>query len=441
MSQMAQPSNKSDSICGSEAKNANLCADLIDVKQNLSAAVVVVCATAPSQQNSHIDNNNDCNFNSQADSESKYQSIKITTQVATSAVAINHQQKQQQQLVTGMAKNRDYKICEHFNESLNIDKTAAAATTLTKMKEHVQQSAAENLKQGQTIDLQQHKSRQQQQQSEQTQSQHASVAYSQVPSQTANNRSVLILREISPETPEDLVKNIFISENCPSEPVHCEYAHNNSWYVTFKNDEDARQALTFIRKYAIEWNNKLIMARIKPKPATISVNNDQNTNSLLASTMSNASITNMSSADLPDGPALVSSTNSTITGTSLINPVASTSAVSADGVVLHRHQTPGPIMPGHHIMPHHHHGSPAPSGSHHYSYAPMGYYGPPPTTMVPMWNAGNQPYLDLREYFKRNGLVPDQASFKQNQHNLVISTPPLPSSQQPQTHYHKIEKK
>lgn len=89
----------------------------------------------------------------------------------------------------------------------------------------------------------------------------------------ANNRSILILREIEANSPESSVRDIFNSENCPSKPVHCEYALQNSWYVTFKDDEDARLALAYIRKNIVRWKGKPIMARYKPKPPAPSAAN------------------------------------------------------------------------------------------------------------------------------------------------------------------------
>lgn len=89
----------------------------------------------------------------------------------------------------------------------------------------------------------------------------------------ANNRSILILREIEPTSSESSVRDIFTSENCPSKPIHCEYALQNSWYVTFSDDEDARLALAYIRKHIVKWKGKPIMARYKPKPAVPSAAN------------------------------------------------------------------------------------------------------------------------------------------------------------------------
>lgn len=58
---------------------------------------------------------------------------------------------------------------------------------------------------------------------------------------------------------------MFNGENCPP-VVSCEFAHNNSWYVTFETDDDAQRAWQFLREEVREFQGKPIMARIKAKP-------------------------------------------------------------------------------------------------------------------------------------------------------------------------------
>lgn len=82
-----------------------------------------------------------------------------------------------------------------------------------------------------------------------------------------NKRCVLILREISDQTPKQDIENLFNSESCPKF-VNCEFAHNNSWYVTFDSDEDAQEAYKYLREDVKEFQGKPIMARIKAKPIT-----------------------------------------------------------------------------------------------------------------------------------------------------------------------------
>lgn len=57
---------------------------------------------------------------------------------------------------------------------------------------------------------------------------------------------------------------LFSSENCPR-PISCEFAANNSWYITFESDEDAQKAFKYLREEVKEFQGKPIMARIKPK--------------------------------------------------------------------------------------------------------------------------------------------------------------------------------
>ncbi|KAJ7372864.1 La- protein 4 [Desmophyllum pertusum] len=53
-------------------------------------------------------------------------------------------------------------------------------------------------------------------------------------------RCIVVLREIPESTPIEDVKAIFAGENCPSW-THCEFAHNNYWYVQFDSEENAQK--------------------------------------------------------------------------------------------------------------------------------------------------------------------------------------------------------
>ncbi|XP_053209945.1 probable serine/threonine-protein kinase DDB_G0282963 [Panonychus citri] len=80
-----------------------------------------------------------------------------------------------------------------------------------------------------------------------------------------SKRCVLILREIPESTPLKDVQNLFNGKDCPKY-VSCEFAHNNSWYVSFESDEDAQRAYRYLREDVQTFQGKPIMARIKAKP-------------------------------------------------------------------------------------------------------------------------------------------------------------------------------
>ncbi|KAE9530960.1 hypothetical protein AGLY_011422 [Aphis glycines] len=80
-----------------------------------------------------------------------------------------------------------------------------------------------------------------------------------------HKRCIVILREIPQTTPIEDIKGLFAGESCPK-MISCEFAHNNSWYITFENDEDAQRAFLYLREEVKEFQGRPIMARIKAKP-------------------------------------------------------------------------------------------------------------------------------------------------------------------------------
>lgn len=56
-----------------------------------------------------------------------------------------------------------------------------------------------------------------------------------------------------------IFQGLFAGESCPK-MISCEFAHNNSWYITFENDEDAQKAFLYLREEVKEFQvgNKFI---------------------------------------------------------------------------------------------------------------------------------------------------------------------------------------
>lgn len=52
-----------------------------------------------------------------------------------------------------------------------------------------------------------------------------------------------------------MLQALFAGEGCPR-LISCEFAHNNSWYVTFESDEDAQRAYRFLREEVREFQVK-----------------------------------------------------------------------------------------------------------------------------------------------------------------------------------------
>jgi len=105
-------------------------------------------------------------------------------------------------------------------------------------------------------------------------------------------RSVLILREVASEATLEQVKDLFTNKepNCP--PCHqCESAGNDSWYVTFNNEEEAQKALQYLKIEIQTFLDKPIRARIKahtmmPRSTSASLNNNNSNNNKVLNTTS-----------------------------------------------------------------------------------------------------------------------------------------------------------
>lgn len=77
-------------------------------------------------------------------------------------------------------------------------------------------------------------------------------------------RCIVILREIPESTPMEEVKALFSHPNCP-QWVTFEFALNDSWYVTFDCEDDAKKAYRYLREEVQNFRGRPLMARIKAK--------------------------------------------------------------------------------------------------------------------------------------------------------------------------------
>ena len=58
------------------------------------------------------------------------------------------------------------------------------------------------------------------------------------------------------------MSNLFAGVNCPRF-ISCEFAHNDSWYVTFDNDDEAQRAYQYLREEVQTFLGKPIMVSAK----------------------------------------------------------------------------------------------------------------------------------------------------------------------------------
>jgi hypothetical protein len=79
-----------------------------------------------------------------------------------------------------------------------------------------------------------------------------------------HKRSVVILREIDKETPLSDILVLF--DKCSVKCLNCEFAGNRSWYLTFKDEQEAQVAVQFLKEEVQTFNGEALYARIKTLP-------------------------------------------------------------------------------------------------------------------------------------------------------------------------------
>jgi len=84
------------------------------------------------------------------------------------------------------------------------------------------------------------------------------------PQQLQQQRCVLIMREVASGASLEQIKELFLGKepHCPAADK-CESAGNDSWYITFANEEDAQRALQYLKADVQTFMEKPIRARIK----------------------------------------------------------------------------------------------------------------------------------------------------------------------------------
>uniref|UniRef100_A0A1B6DNY4 HTH La-type RNA-binding domain-containing protein n=1 Tax=Clastoptera arizonana TaxID=38151 RepID=A0A1B6DNY4_9HEMI len=183
-----------------------------------------------------------------------------------------------------------------------------------------------------------------------------------------HKRCIVILREIPDSTPLEEVKALFSGKGCPR-LISCEFAHNNSWYVTFENDEDAQRAYRFLREEVREFQGKPIMARIKAKP--------------------------MNRLPIPPvGPAIGSMKNGYRT------PPATATPSVFDPTTAYQTTQPRFVYANGSTLPHSvNYGNQVQI----YTFQQQPFY---PPSMMPPWGPASPAYFDIGSVFTVNGLAP-----------------------------------
>jgi hypothetical protein len=111
-----------------------------------------------------------------------------------------------------------------------------------------------------------------------------------------HKRCVVILREIDKQTPTDEILALF--DQCTVKCLHCEFAGNRSWYLSFKDELDAQIAVHYLKEEIQTFKSESLFARIKTHPIPrANLNNTSNSSSSKKSSIV-SSLTNDNENDI-----------------------------------------------------------------------------------------------------------------------------------------------
>lgn len=132
---------------------------------------------------------------------------------------------------------------------------------------------------------------------------------SQTKLRAQHKRCVVVLREIDKDTPEEEIMSLF--DNCAgAKCLHCEFAGNRSWYLSFKDEVEAQVAVHHLKEDVQTFRGENLFARIKtipiPRGIMLPQSTSQRFNSRMPSNESDMQQVVVDSASIMKSPPLLS---------------------------------------------------------------------------------------------------------------------------------------